>query len=90
MVNRRKPKVPRRSSLSLVVTAPGDTPYRRTKIGDCTCGYGFPDLLIGATTPPKIVMICPECGEQWELGLTKATRESMAAVLNLDEKGEIS
>lgn len=79
MVNHRKPK---RSPLSIVATAPGDTPYRRTKIGDCTCGYGFPDLLIGASSsPPVIVMVCPECGEQWELGLTVATRESMAAVL---------
>lgn len=84
---KRKPKASRRSPLSLAVTAPEDTPYRRTKIGDCTCGYGFPDLLIGATSPPRIVVICPECGEQWELGLTKATAERMAAILDVKDHG---
>ncbi|HMI84848.1 MAG TPA: hypothetical protein VK550_12195 [Polyangiaceae bacterium] len=74
-----------------MANAPGDTPYRRSKIGDCTCGYGLPDLLVGATSsPPVIVMVCPECGEQWELGLTEATPESMAAALDLDEKKEPS
>jgi hypothetical protein len=63
-MNHGKPKALRRSSLTLVVTAAGDTPYRRTKIGDCTCGYGFPDLLIGATTPPVIIVVCPECGDE--------------------------
>jgi hypothetical protein len=83
-MNHRKPKPPRRSSLTRVVAAAGDTPYSRSKIGDCKCGYGLPDLLVGATTtPPVIVMICPECGQQWELGLTKATPESMAAVLDI-------
>lgn len=81
-MSHRKPRASRRSDLSIVVTAPGDTPYRRTKIGDCACGYGFPDLLIGATSPPMIVVICPECGEQWELGLTPATPERMASVLD--------
>lgn len=83
----RKPKA-LRPSIALVATAPGDTPYRRTKIGDCTCGYGFPDLLIGARgEPPKIVMVCPECGEQWELGLTKATGERAAEVLDIKKGG---
>jgi hypothetical protein len=82
-----KPKKSPGLSLS-VVTTPDAVRYRRTKIGDCTCGYGFPDLLIGARGgPPKIVMICPECGEQWELGFTQATRESMAAVLGIKKGG---
>jgi hypothetical protein len=60
----------------------------RTKTGDCTCGHRLPDLLIGASgkQPPQIVMICPECGEQWELGLTKATRASMAKALGIKKR----
>jgi hypothetical protein len=78
-------KTPKRSPLSLVEKPPGDS--QRTMLGDCTCGYGLPDLLIGcAASPPKIVMICPECGQQWELGLTKATPESVADVLDIENE----